>query len=189
MNRKPVELRRAKKSCKALSMSNLGAFALCCALLSASLPPHAFAAEKDTPKSAAPSAPPPAEPDESKQAPLAYIAVTGAPGDGEQALTSALAKRLTADGIKQATALAANVYSVEGIVKIAAAKAGRQAVRIDWTIYSPDGTTLGGVSQTKLVRKGLLDRKWGAAADAAARAAAVEIVKLLPKPRSTPKPP
>jgi len=170
-------------------MSNLGAFALCCALLSASLPPHAFAAEKDTPKSAAPSAPPPAEPDESKQAPLAYIAVTGAPGDGEQALTSALAKRLTADGIKQATALAANVYSVEGIVKIAAAKAGRQAVRIDWTIYSPDGTTLGGVSQTKLVRKGLLDRKWGAAADAAARAAAVEIVKLLPKPRSTPKPP
>ena len=189
MNRKPVELWRAKKSCKALSMSNLGAFALCCALLSASLPPHAFAAEKDTPKSAAPSAPPPAEPDESKQAPLAYIAVTGAPGDGEQALTSALAKRLTADGIKQATALAANVYSVEGIVKIAAAKAGRQAVRIDWTIYSPDGTTLGGVSQTKLVRKGLLDRKWGAAADAAARAAAVEIVKLLPKPRSTPKPP
>lgn len=170
-------------------MSNLGAFALCCALLSASLPPHAFAAEKDTPKSAAPSGTPPAEPDESKQAPLAYIAVTGAPGDGEQALTSALAKRLTADGIKQATALAANVYSVEGIVKIAAAKAGRQAVRIDWTIYSPDGTTLGGVSQTKLVRKGLLDRKWGAAADAAARAAAVEIVKLLPKPRSTPKPP
>ena len=170
-------------------MSNLGAFALCCALLFASLPPHAFAAEKKTPTPAAPSAPPPADTDESKEAPLAYIVVTGAPGDGEQALTSALAKRLTADGVKQATALAANVYSVEGIVKIAEAKASRQAVRIDWTIYSPEGTTLGGVSQTKLVRKGLLDRKWGAAADAAARAAAVEIIKLLPRPRSTLKAP
>ena len=38
----------------------------------------------------------------------------------------------------------------------------------------------GGVSQTKLVRKGSLDKKWGAAADAAARAAANAIVKLLP---------
>ena len=44
-----------------------------------------------------------------------------------------------------------------------------------------DGSTVGGVSQTKLVRKGSLDKKWGAAADAAARAAASEIVKLLPR--------
>ena len=45
-------------------------------------------------------------------------------------------------------------------------------MRVGWSVFEPDGTTLGGVSQTKLVRKGSLDRKWGAAADAAARAAA-----------------
>jgi hypothetical protein len=52
-------------------------------------------------------------------------------------------------------------------------------VRIDWTIFGPDGNTLGGVSQTRIVRKGSLDRKWGPAADAAARAAAWEISKLI----------
>ncbi|HEV3242601.1 MAG TPA: hypothetical protein VGY14_05085 [Methyloceanibacter sp.] len=154
-------------------MSNRGAATvLCCALLSALLAEPTLSAEKETPKSAALT--------ETKEAPLAYISVAGAPGDGEQALSAALAKRLSAAGVKQVTALSANVYSVEGIVKVTAAKGGKQAVRIDWTIFGPDGATLGGVSQTKLVRKGSLDKKWGVAADAAARAAANEIAKLLP---------
>jgi hypothetical protein len=124
------------------------------------------------------------KPDAAKQeakseAPLAYISVAGAPGDGEQALAAALGKRLSAAGVKTATSLAANVYSVEGIVKMTAIKGGRQNVRIDWTIFGPDGNTLGGVSQTRIVRKGSLDRKWGPTADAAARAAAWEISKLI----------
>jgi hypothetical protein len=155
-------------------MSNRGAaIALCSVLLVGWLAPPTLGAEKETPKPVAPAV--------AKPVPFAYIAVAGAPGDGEQALSAALAKRLSAAGIKPATALAANVYSVEGIVKVTAAKGGRQAVRIDWTIFGPDGATLGGVSQTKLVRKGSLDKKWGAAADAAARAAANEIAKLLPR--------
>jgi hypothetical protein len=126
-----------------------------------------------------------AEPDSAKpeaakpEAPLAYISVVGAPGDGEQALAAALGKRLSAAGVKTATSLAANVYSVEGIVKMTAVKGGRQSVRIDWTIFGPDGNTLGGVSQTRIVRKGSLDKKWGPTADAAARAAAWEISKLI----------
>lgn len=128
---------------------------------------------------------PAAEPDAAKtdaakpEAPLAYISVAGAPGDGEEALAAALGKRLSAAGVKTATSLAANVYSVEGIVKMTAVKGGRQSVRIDWTIFGPDGNTLGGVSQTRIVRKGSLDKKWGPTADAAARAAAGEIAKLI----------
>jgi hypothetical protein len=127
-----------------------------------------------------------AEPDSAKpgakpEAPLAYISVAGAPGDGEQALAAALGKRLSAAGVKTATSLAANVYSVEGIVKTTAVKGGRQSVRIDWTIFGPDGNTLGGVSQTRFVRKGSLDKKWGAAAEAAAAAAAADIAKLIPR--------
>jgi hypothetical protein len=121
-----------------------------------------------------------AKPEAAKPAtPLAYISVAGAPGDGEQALAAALGKRLSAAGVKTATSFAANVYSVEGIVKVTAVKGGRQSVRIDWTIFGPDGNTLGGVSQTRIVRKGSLDRKWGPTADAAARAAAWEISKLI----------
>ena len=122
--------------------------------------------------------------------PLAYISVAGAPGDGEQAIAAALGKRLSVSGVKTASALDTTVYSVEGIVKMTAAKGGRQAVRVDWTVFGPDGTTLGGVSQTKLVRKGSLDRKWGPAADAAARAAATPIAKLiLLSPQASPKAP
>ena len=131
-----------------------------------------------------------AKPDAKPAPPLAYITVAGAPGDGEQALAAALGKRLSVSGVKTASALDTTVYSVEGIVMMTAAKSGRQAVRVDWTVFGPDGTTLGGVSQTKLVRKGSLDRKWGAAADAAARAAATPIAKLiLLSPRVSPKAP
>src|SRR6476646_7706526 len=164
-------------------MSNRGAaIALCSVLLAGWLAPPTFGAENETPKPAAPAV--------AKAGPLAYIVVAGAPGDGEQALSAALTNRLSTVGIKPVAALTANVYSVEGIVKVTAAKGSRQVVRIDWTIFGPDGATLGGVSQTKLVRKGSLDKRWGAAADAAARAAANEIAKLLsPVPSTAPKAP
>ena len=162
------------------------AIAICSALLFALAPAHG--AEKETPKPAA--ATDAAMPEAKPAPPLAYITVAGAPGDGEQALTAALGKRLSVSGVKTASALDTTVYSVEGIVKMTAAKGGKQAVRVDWTVFGPDGTTLGGVSQTKLVRKGSLDRKWAAAADAAARAAATPIAKLiLLTPQASPKAP
>jgi hypothetical protein len=171
------EIEAVKPNCARRTVRDLFTCLLC--LCVSWLAPAALSAEKDT-----------AKPAEAVAAPLAYVAVIGAPGDGERALTAALAKRLSAAGVKPATALAANVYSVEGIVKVAAANGGRQSVRIDWTIFGPDGNTLGGVSQTKLVRKGSLDRKWGAAADAAANAAANAIVKLLsPVSPAAPKAP
>lgn len=149
------------------------AFIILSFAMAAGLGPVAMGAETDAAK---PNA---AKPEAKPEAPLAYIAVAGAPGDGEQALAAALGKRLSAAGVKTATSLAANVYSVEGIVKVTAVKAGRQSVRIDWTIFGPDGNTLGGVSQTRIVRKGSLDKKWGPTADAAAGAAASEIAKLI----------
>ena len=162
------------------------AIAICSALLFALAPAHG--AERETPKPAA--ATDAAMPEAKPAPPLAYITVAGAPGDGKQALTAALGKRLSVSGVKTASALDTTVYSVEGIVKMTAAKGGKQAVRVDWTVFGPDGTTLGGVSQTKLVRKGSLDRKWGVAADAAARAAATPIAKLiLLTPQASPKAP
>jgi hypothetical protein len=139
--------------------------ALCCGLMMLGPARLAFGAEDGGVKT--------------EERPLAYIAVAGAPGDGEQALTAALMKRLGAIGVKVTSALEANAYSVEGVVRVTMAKGGRQSVRIDWTVFAPDGSTLGGVSQTRMVRKGSLDRKWGAAGDAAARAATNPIAKLL----------
>ncbi len=112
---------------------------------------------------------------------LAYVTVAGAPGDGEQALTSAMTSRLQAIGMKLATAFQANVYEIQGTVRVKAASRGKQSVRVLWVVLDPNGKQLGIISQTKQVRKGSLDRKWGKAAEAVASAAIAEIEALLPR--------
>jgi hypothetical protein len=115
------------------------------------------------------------------EGPSAYVSVAGAPGDGEQALAAGLAKRLAGMGVKQATAFEANVYDIQGTVRVSPAQGGKETVTIVWVVLAPDGNQLGVTRQTKDVKKGSLDKKWGRAADAAAAAAAADIVKLLPQ--------
>jgi hypothetical protein len=110
----------------------------------------------------------------------AFIDVAGAPGDGEQALERALSDRLLDQGFAIKTMPAADAYEIQGTVRLAPAARGKENVRIDWTIFGPEGTRLGNVTQVKEIRKGSLDRHWGSAADAAAGAAAHDILKLLP---------
>ncbi len=111
----------------------------------------------------------------------AFIDVAGAPGDGEQALERALSDRLLDQGFAIKTMPAADAYEIQGTVRLAPAAArGKENVRIDWTIFGPEGTRLGNVTQVNQIRKGSLDRHWGSAADAAAGAAAHDILKLLP---------
>ena len=107
--------------------------------------------------------------------------VTGAPGDGQRSLATALKKRLYAGGVKLANGTAINVYMVKGSVKISDASGGKQSIRIDWQVLDPTGKKLGTVSQQNMIPRGSLNGPWGAIADAAAGAAADGIIKLLPK--------
>jgi hypothetical protein len=113
-------------------------------------------------------------------APSTYVSVAGAPGDGEQALAAALGRRLEVLGVKQATAFDADVYDVQGTVRVSPASGGKETITIIWVVLAPDGNQLGITRQTKQVKKGSLSKKWGTAADAAAAAAAADIVQLLP---------
>jgi hypothetical protein len=113
--------------------------------------------------------------------PFAYVTVAGAPGDGEEALAAALSRQLVARGLTLATAFQANVYEVQGTVRVAPGAKGKESITIIWVVLAPDGTQLGVTRQTKDVRKGSLDKKWGPAANAAAAAAAEDIAKLIPK--------
>jgi hypothetical protein len=115
------------------------------------------------------------------EGPFAYVTVAGAPGDGEEALAAALSKQLAARGLKQAKAFQANVYEVQGTVRVAPGGKGKETVTIIWVVLGPDGTQLGVTRQSKDVRKGSLDKKWGGAANAAAAAAANDIAKLIPR--------
>jgi hypothetical protein len=107
--------------------------------------------------------------------------VDGAPGDGRRSLTTALKKKLYADGVKLANGTSSNVYTVKGSVKLTEASGGKQNIRIDWQVLDPTGRRLGTVSQQNTIPKGSLNGPWGAIADAAAGAAADGIIKLLPK--------
>ncbi len=137
------------------------------------------------PAATAPSPrPAPASAPSSSEVMALVAAVSGAPGDGERSLATALKKRLTAGGVRLASAASRNVYTVKGRVSLTEAASGRQNVRIDWSVEGPGGTKLGTVSQQNTIPKGSLNGPWGAIADAAAGAAAAKIIKLLPKSRT-----
>jgi hypothetical protein len=106
--------------------------------------------------------------------------VTGAPGDGSIALTSAIQRELSRNGVNLADKASAQTYRVEGKVVVGEGKEGKQPIQIDWNVKDPQGKKLGTVSQKNEIPQGSLDGAWGKTADAAAAAAAQGILKLLP---------
>jgi hypothetical protein len=111
----------------------------------------------------------------------AFIDVAGAPGDGEQALERALSNRFLDLGFRVTGTPEVNAYEIQGTVKLTPTTGGKVSVRIDWTVFGPEATRLGVVTQTKVIRRGSLDKTWGPAANAAADAAAQDILELLAK--------
>lgn len=112
--------------------------------------------------------------------------VSGAPGDGNSALSSALQRELSRQGVSMANRPGAS-YRIEGKVALGAAQAGKQSIQIDWLVRDPQGRSLGSVSQKNDIPEGSLDGSWGNTADAAAGAAAQGILKLLPGGASAPR--
>ena len=110
-------------------------------------------------------------------------AVSGAPGDGSTALSSALQRELTRQGVTLANRPGTS-YRIEGKVAMGAPADGKQTIQIDWLVRDPQGRSLGTVSQKNDIPEGSLDSAWGSTADAAAGAAAQGILKLLPQPRA-----
>lgn len=107
-------------------------------------------------------------------------AVSGAPGDGNTALSSALQRELSRQGVTMANRPGAS-YRIEGKVALTQGQAGKQSIQIDWLVRDPQGRSLGTVSQKNEIPEGSLDSAWGNTADAAAGAAAQGILKLLPQ--------
>ncbi|MGE0766900.1 MAG: hypothetical protein AB7L90_10585 [Hyphomicrobiaceae bacterium] len=106
--------------------------------------------------------------------------VTGAPGDGNTALASALNRELVRQGMPM-DRNSGRAYRVEGQVTLGAVKDGRQSIQIDWRVKDGKGAAVGTVTQKNAIPPGSLDTAWGQTADAAAAAAAQGILKLLPQ--------
>jgi len=111
--------------------------------------------------------------------------VTGAPGDGNTALPTAMRRQLQSRGVKLVDAKKPSAYTVRGTVELGEAEGGKQPITIRWLVLSPDGKPLkSAVVQRNKINEGSLDGSWGRVADIAAGEAAKAVAKILPDPTS-----
>jgi hypothetical protein len=111
---------------------------------------------------------------------IAVHKATGAPGDGGQALATAMSAALRHAQVSLADFPGAVPnYIVEVKVAVTPPVSGKQKVSIDWTLNKPDGSQIGQVKQENAVEAGSLDKVWGLTAYDAANAAAPGITALI----------
>lgn len=105
--------------------------------------------------------------------------ITGAPGDGNLSLRTAMLKSLReADAMVTDNPTQAS-YVIQGTVQIAAPFAGRQRTRIVWLITTITGEEVGTAIQENDIPSGSLDGKWGPVAQVITNAAIPGVAQLF----------
>lgn len=104
--------------------------------------------------------------------------VTGAPGDGNEALAGAMKRELAVKGV-EITEASVGTYRVLAEVKVKAKPDGNEAVAIDWIVNDPKGTRIATVTQNNDIPKGHLANAWGQNADDAAKGASIQIKQVI----------
>jgi hypothetical protein len=87
--------------------------------------------------------------------------VTGAPGDGDAALTRQMRAHLAVLGPVVQTDPAGADFSVQGNVVMVPLPGHQQRVEIQWTVLGADGKERGKVVQLNEIPAGTLDHYWG----------------------------
>jgi len=114
---------------------------------------------------------------------VAVLAVRGATGTGNAELTSAMRETLASAGWPVVAKPRSDALTISGKVDLGPKDGDSQRIALDWTVASPDGKTLGTISQANSVPAGSLDINWGDTAIYAAEAAATGIFDLVKKLR------
>ncbi len=109
---------------------------------------------------------------------VAVRPVTGAPGDGNASLTSAMRSALIDAGVELATEDTAGL-AVAGTVETTPPAGGEQNIRISWLVTAGGGESVGRITQESPVAANSLDQYWGDVAVFVAQGAAVGIVEIL----------
>ncbi|HET6307403.1 MAG TPA: hypothetical protein VFG12_09475 [Rhodopila sp.] len=87
--------------------------------------------------------------------------VTGAPGDGDQALTQQMRARLAVLGPVVLTTPTGADFVVQGVVKVVPIPKQQERVEIQWIIKTGSGDERGRVVQLNEIPAGTLDHYWG----------------------------
>jgi hypothetical protein len=108
--------------------------------------------------------------------------VTGAPGDGRDALQLAMMAALTQAKLMVVPAQPElKTLSVVGSVTLDRPQNGQQHITITWALMDRGGKQLGVVKQQNAVPQGSLDGRWGDVANLVATAAAPGILAIIEK--------
>jgi hypothetical protein len=134
-----------------------------------------------TPTSAAPpAAAPPAPATAAAKFPrVRVLTVTGAPGDGNRALTAGMRRALGEQQIVLVDAADATTMTVIGSVEISPPAEGAQRIVIRWVLKGPGGEQLGDLEQANTIKAGALNGEWGGVAHVIALAASEGILDLM----------
>jgi hypothetical protein len=111
--------------------------------------------------------------------PVTVSGVGGAPGDGNEALASAMRGALRAQNIP-VTSAGERAFRLAGTVALSDRGARTQGLTIEWTLTDPAGNPRGTITQNNEIPRGALNGPWGDTASASAAAAARRISELLP---------
>ncbi len=103
---------------------------------------------------------------------LAFAGVTGAPGDGNVALTQTMKAELVKAGQELFTGATGFDFRLTGTVAVVPSGAGKERVEIIWTVTDAAGKEAGRVAQLNEIQAGLLSRYWGDVAQVVAEEAA-----------------
>ncbi|MGC8468607.1 MAG: hypothetical protein ACP5NI_01750, partial [Acetobacteraceae bacterium] len=113
--------------------------------------------------------------------------VTGAPGDGDTALTREMRADLPRLGENVQNSSKNADFTVKGTVRFGPAPAGQERVEIAWTVLDAAGHLQGKVVQLHDLPPGTVDRFWGDVAVVAAQQAAAAIKVVIDRAAGLPR--
>lgn len=105
--------------------------------------------------------------------------VTGAPGDGNEALTQAIYGDLTRSKLPFAMTPGLASHYLQGVVDVAVLNASQEHVTIVWVVSNADGDEIGRVTQRNDIARGSLHGEWGDTAVYAARGGFEGVLSIL----------
>jgi hypothetical protein len=117
-----------------------------------------------------------------------FLPVTGAPGDGAQALAARMREFMSNLGFVVQDAAEGAQYGLTAEVRITAPADNAQVVDLQWIVTRRDGEELGRVVQVNEVPAGRLNRFWGDIAYVAAEQASGGVQTIIRNATTPPVP-
>ena len=105
--------------------------------------------------------------------------VTGAPGDGNNALTRALLYELKRAALPFAMTAGTASHFVQGVVDVSVLDATTEHVTILWVVSNAEGKELGRITQRNDIARGTLHQNWGKTAQYAAMGGADAVLAII----------